>query len=130
MSKVEDIEATLCELERQRCELLMNGDVAGLEKLLADNLVHIHLNGHADDKTGYLLGVRDRFTFKAMSRGPLTVRVFGDIAVMTGSLTQTLIVRESGRIVDVTAMSTQVWNRQGDGYVLNTCHNAPVTTVS
>jgi ketosteroid isomerase-like protein len=127
MSNAEDIEATLRQLERQRCELLMNGDADGLAKLLADDLVHIHLNGLIDDKAGYLLGVRDKFTFETVSRGPITIRVFGDVAVMTGPLTQTLIIRQSGRAIDVKAMSSQVWNRLGDGYVLNTCHNAPVT---
>jgi len=107
----------------------VNGDVAGLEKLLADNLVHIHLNGHVDDKAAYLLGISEKFAFKALSRGALTVRVFGDAAVMTGLLMQTLIVRKSGHLMDIKAMTTQVWNRQGNGYVLNTCHNATLATV-
>lgn len=84
---IENIECILRDLEQQRCELLMKGDADGLALLLADNLVHIHLNGHADDKSGYLFGVRNKYTFRALSRGPLTVRIFGDAAVMTGTLT-------------------------------------------
>ena len=76
MSKTEDVETAVHKLERRRCELLVNGDVARLEKLLADNLVHIHLNGHVDDKAAYLLGISEKFAFKALSRGALTVRVF------------------------------------------------------
>jgi Domain of unknown function (DUF4440) len=124
---VDDIETALNKLETQRCALLMNGDADGLAPLLADNLVHIHLSGHADDKANYLYGVRNKYTFKGLSRGPLKIRVFGEAAVMTGALTQTLLVRESGSVMEVTAMTTQVWNRQGDRYVLNTCHNAPLT---
>jgi hypothetical protein len=124
---VDDIEATLHKLETRRCALLMNGDADGLAQLLADNLVHIHLSGHADDKAGYLYGVRNKYTFKGLSRGPLKIRVFGEAAVMTGTLTQTLAIRDSGTVMEVRAMTTQVWNRQGDAYVLNTCHNAPLT---
>lgn len=121
-----DDEKTLRQLEERRCKALMAGDAETLAALLAENLVHIHLNGQIDTKEGYLHGFRDVYTFRSISRGALTIRFFGDAAVMTGALSQTIEVRASGDTIDVSAVTTQVWNRSGGGWVLNTCHNAPL----
>ncbi|WP_170162080.1 nuclear transport factor 2 family protein [Paracoccus siganidrum] len=117
---------TLRDLESRRCAALMGADEAVLAGLLTEDLVHIHLNGHVDDKPGYLAGFRDKYIFRNIERGELTIRIFGDAAVMTGPLIQTIVVRDSGQVIDVRAITTQVWSRDGDGWRLNTCHNAPV----
>ena len=118
---------TLEALERRRCAALMAGDADTLAAMQADNLVHVHLNGRTDDRDGYLSGFRDRYRFRDVSRGPLTIRLFGDAAVMTGTLTQSLDVLETGGTMEVRAFTTQVWHRSGDTFLLNTCHNAPLT---
>ncbi|SEI00323.1 nuclear transport factor 2 family protein [Paracoccus alkenifer] len=117
---------TLRELESRRCAALMDADEATLAAMLTEDLVHIHLNGHVDDKPGYLAGFRDKYVFRNIERGALTIRVFGDAAVMTGPLIQTIVVRDGGQVIDVRAITTQVWSRSSDGWRLNTCHNAPV----
>ena len=113
-------------LEQRRCTALMAADADGLELLLAEDLVHIHLNGHIDPKLAYLEGVRRKYRFSKLVRGPLTIRFFGEVAVMTGLLTQTVDVLETGDVLDVRAMTTQVWHRHNGTYLLNTCHNAPL----
>ena len=122
MTTISDLRAQ----EFRRCTALMAGDEPTLAAMLSDDLVHIHLNGKVDDKPGYLAGVRGLYTFHAITRGDLTIRQFGDAAVMTGPLIQRIEVRATGQMIDVTAITTQVWNRTAQGWVLNTCHNAPV----
>lgn len=117
----------LAELEARRCEALMAGDDATLEKMLSEDLVHVHLSGAADTKAGYMDGFRNRYLFRDVRRGDLSIRLFGDAAVMTGPLTQVIVIRETGEERAVRATTTQVWNRSGGGWVLNTCHNAPLT---
>ena len=112
--------------EKSRCAALMAGDADALDAMLTDDLVHIHLNGKADGKHAYLAGVRDAYRFHALSRGDLTIRVYGDFAVMTGTLSQQLEVLASGQMLDVRAMTTQTWLRQDGAWRLNTCHNAPL----
>lgn len=45
-------EITQC--EQQRCDALVKGDIAALEKLLTQDLVHIHANGQGEDTGAYL----------------------------------------------------------------------------
>lgn len=120
MSDMKDLE----QAEAARCAALVAGDVAAVEALLAADLVHIHLTGQVDDKPGYLSGLREKYVFRRVERGPLTIRVYGDLAVMTGTLSQRVEVRATGASLDVRAMTTQTWRREGARWLLNTCHNA------
>ena len=117
-------EGQILELERRRCAALMAGDIAALGELVSDDLVHIHGNGAADDRAGYLKGVADKYRFHDVRRGDLTVRAYGDWAVVTGRLTQTIVVVGSEERHAIEAMTTQTWVRDGDGWRQNTCHNA------
>ncbi|KUP90755.1 nuclear transport factor 2 family protein [Tritonibacter horizontis] len=118
--------AALQAREHARCAALMAGDAEALDPMLADDLVHIHLNGMADGKASYLAGVRDAYRFRGLSRGDLTIRSYGDFAVMTGPLSQQLEVLSTGQVMDVRAMTTQTWLRQSGEWVLNTCHSTPL----
>ncbi|WP_281278566.1 nuclear transport factor 2 family protein [Paracoccus luteus] len=84
------------------------------------------MSGAADTKAGYMQGFREKYSFRDVKRDDLNIRLFGDVAVMTGPLTQRLIVRETGEVMEVRAFTTQVWHRSGEGWVMNTCHNAPL----
>jgi ketosteroid isomerase-like protein len=110
-------------LEAKRCAALVAGDVGILSELLADDLVHVHGGGSVDDRAGYLAGVAERFVFHAVERGPLNIRIFGDVAIVTGPLKQTLSVKGSGDRLEVEGPTTQVWVRTERGWVQNTCHN-------
>ena len=118
--------AALQAREAERCAALMRGDADALDAMLAEDLVHIHLNGKADGKAAYLAGVREAYTFRALSRGALTIRCYGDVAVMTGQLSQKLEVRATGAVMDVRAMTTQTWLHRDGAWLLTTCHNAPL----
>lgn len=113
--------------EARRCALLMAGDAEALAAMLADSLVHVHLNGRVDDKAGYMDGFKGKYRFHDVARGPLNIRIWGDSAVSVGPLSQRLEVLETGKIMDVKAITTQSWQRQADGrWLLTTCHNAPL----
>jgi hypothetical protein len=112
------------EAERTRCDFLMRGDVDKLSALMADDLVHIHGSGHIDDKAGYLAGVADKFRFHDVARHDLRVRVYGAVAVMTGRLTQTVVVCATNESHPIQAVTTQTWNHTDRGWVQSTCHNA------
>jgi hypothetical protein len=95
----------------RRCTALMADDAETLTALLADDLVHIHLTGAVDDKAGYLAGVREKYGFADLERGPLTIRLYGEVAVMIGTLSQTVRLKATGETRPVLAMTTQVWLR-------------------
>ncbi|MEM5499977.1 nuclear transport factor 2 family protein [Ahrensia kielensis] len=110
--------------ETARCEALMRNDVAALTCLLRDDLAHVHLNGTVDSRSDYLAGVRDRFRFLSVNRGALNIRVYGDTAVMIGKLIQRTRNLSELSEHDISAVTTQVWVRDTDGWKLSTCHNA------
>lgn len=112
--------------ERLRCAAIMEGDVDALATMLANDLVHVHLPGRIDNKSGYLEGVRNKYLFRDLTRGPLDIRIYGNVAVMIGELTQKLILRTTWEVRDIRAITSQVWLKSETRWLLTTCHNAPL----
>lgn len=109
-------------LEQARCRALVAGDVAALGVLMADDLVHIHGNGHMDGKADYLHGVAGKYRFHRIERGDLTIRVYGDIVVVNGPLEQAVSVNGVDKINQIKAVVTQTWVRGAEGWRQSTCH--------
>lgn len=118
----EDVLQEIMALERRRVEALIAGDVAALEKLMADDLVHVHGNGQLDDKAGYLHGVETRYRFHSVERGDLSVRAYGDVAVVVGPLRQIVSVEGVEKPSRISAVATQTWVRSGGSWKQSTCH--------
>jgi ketosteroid isomerase-like protein len=87
-------------------------DLKAVAALVDDDLVHIHASGRIDTKADYLLGVENRFVFRDVARQDLTVRAYGDIAVATGGLTQTVEIVGTPEKRQMKAVVTQVWRRR------------------
>ena len=100
----------ITELESERCRALTSVDAAALSLLLADDYVHVHGNGHVDDKSGFIRGMRERP--RTAERGELTIRVYGDAAVITGI--QSNKFRQAGSRV-TSNFVTQVARRSSAG---------------
>lgn len=102
----------IAQCEQQRCDALVKGNVAALEKLLAQDLLHIHANGQCEDRSAYLNTVAQHLEFLAVKRMGLQIRVVNassDVAVATGELWQTIRVRATGLQIDMRIVTTQVW---------------------
>ncbi|CAM2156494.1 Nuclear transport factor 2 family protein [Pararobbsia alpina] len=108
------IENEIVALENERCRALVDGDIDTLERLVADDVVHVHANGKADDKRAYLQMIQSQLRFIEAARSALSVRVYHDVAVATGPLRQTIEMNATGHRLDMYIMTTQVW-RQQDG---------------
>ena len=77
-------QAQLLKLEEMRMALLLKGDPASIAKLgemLTDDYLHVHSGGDGQDKATYLKG---RAGGQDSNRGTLKVRIYGDVAIMTG----------------------------------------------
>jgi uncharacterized protein (TIGR02246 family) len=84
-------EATeLVELEARRCAAISAGDIEALESLLRDDYVHVHMNAAVDDRARHLAGVAKRP--RTTTRGEIQVRIYGDLAVLTGELINRMAV--------------------------------------
>lgn len=95
--------------ETQRCQAISNQRWDELASILTDDLTHVHMPGRQEDKATYLAGVKNNP--RTVTRKDLTVRVYGDTAIMTGAMTNAREGREDH------ARVTQVWIRKdGEWY--------------
>ena len=78
-------EAEAVAAEDARYAAQMAGDVAALEKLLADDLVYTHSNAAVDDKKAFIEAIRSGVTkYRTMKRSDMKTRTYGCIAILTG----------------------------------------------
>jgi ketosteroid isomerase-like protein len=103
-------------LDEERRAAMIAEDFAALDRLLADDLVHVHAAGNADTKAQYLKMIADFCGFVAIARGPTTVRFYGDTAVMTGPMSHTVRIKPTGAVRTMEAFGTQVWAPHGDSW--------------
>ena len=109
-------------VEEERIAALLAGDGDRLASLLADDLVHFHANGLMDSKASYLASGSVKLEFLKIERPELTIRLFGDVAIVTGTLNQTLRIRDSGAVVEMQGVATQVWVKQSGKWLQTTYH--------
>ncbi len=115
-------EAEIRSAENERIAALLAGDGSKLAALLADDLVHVHANGLQDNKDSYLATVTTKLEFLKLERPELTIRLVGDVAIVTGPFDQTMRIRDSGAVLEMQGILTQVWVKQGGNWLQNTFH--------
>jgi ketosteroid isomerase-like protein len=116
MSHGDGAAAEVISLEMERCRAISELDLQALEKILADDLTHTHITGRTEGKAAYLAGLSTRP--RATSRGDLRVRTYGDVAVMTGELTNEFRATEGTAPVVQAIQALQVWVRSGGTWQL------------
>jgi ketosteroid isomerase-like protein len=115
MTEQETVE-TIRRLEDERGRALLAADWDALERLIAEDLVHIHANGAIEDRSAYFAGLRNKLEFLRFERERLEVRGHGDLAVATGILKQTIRDKGSGSLFELRLATTQVWWRSAIGW--------------
>lgn len=117
MSRVEtagpDIAEQLLAVERRRQRALVDGDLETLADLFEDSIVHVHAPGVVQHKAELLEHVEVRRPYLEITRGELELRVVGDVAVMTGSLTNRMRAPGGGERT-LSGPVTQVLHRGED----------------
>ncbi|KRB93537.1 nuclear transport factor 2 family protein [Noviherbaspirillum sp. Root189] len=99
----------LLELEALRRKCLVERNFDKLETLFADDLSYTHSIGNVQDKPTYLAYVQGPARFLSIERDKLAVKAYGDVAVMTGYMTNTITAPNLEAPVVVQAFVTQVW---------------------
>lgn len=86
----ETTRAEILDVEQRRAQALLAVDLPALDDLFDDSLVHTHAPGVTHDKAQLLEHVATRQAYVDVQRGELLVRVIGDVAIMTGRITNRL----------------------------------------
>ena len=98
--------------ERRRQEALVAVDIAVLDALFAQDLVHVHSTGLVHDKPALLRHIAANRAFVSIVRHDLLARIYTDTAVLTGGMTSRMR-RSDGEIATLTGIVTQVLRREG-----------------
>lgn len=104
-----DASEEVLELERRRCAAVAAGDLEGLAETLTDDYLHVYGSGTTSGKSDYVAELKAGP--RTHDRSNLNVRVYGDTAVVTGDISNT--IRHPDRPVRVVeAFVTQVAVKQ------------------
>jgi len=113
------------QLEDQRYRAMCEGDIATLDKLLADTLVYTHSYGGADGKTSYLDGVRaKKWVYRKIERPKENIQVHGDCAVVTGQVRIELLAE--GKPKTLSSAYTNVWIKRPQGWQMVAWQSTPL----
>jgi ketosteroid isomerase-like protein len=114
MALVDDIGA----VEQTLYRAMIARDFAALDTILADDVVYIHSTAVAEDKAGYLAGVRNGlYEYGSIESSDVTVRQCGDVAVQTGTVVM-LVGARNGVKTPIRLLFTLVWKLERLGWRL------------
>jgi ketosteroid isomerase-like protein len=112
----DDLKKQLATLNRMWMQAYVDRDVAFLEGHVADEYVATFPDGTVIDKKGEIDALASgAFTLTEMHAREMTVRVYGDAAIITGQSTIKATVK--GRDERGEFRFTDVWVRQADRWV-------------
>ena len=106
--------AEILAVEERRREALLAVDLTTLDDLYDESLIHTHAPGLTHTKAQLLEHVATRQAYRDMTRGELTIRLIGDVAIMTGRITNRLSSPDGTERV-VGGQVIQVLRRCADG---------------
>ena len=83
------VEQSLLQMERDWAQTGVKKDIAGADKIMADDWVAIGFDGKTVTKAEVLADMKSgASTAQSVELGPMKVRIFGNTAVVTGSDTE------------------------------------------
>jgi ketosteroid isomerase-like protein len=113
-------------LDEERTEAMVKGDLATLDRLLADDLSYVHSSTKVDTKTSFIENLRSGASkYKAFQREEASTRVFGDSAINTGLAT--VSVENRGQAPATFKIRyTDVWVNRGGKWQMVAWHSTRV----
>ncbi|WP_128543014.1 nuclear transport factor 2 family protein [Larkinella soli] len=83
--QTKSVENAVMELEKKRFDAQVSRNYEFLEKVLAEDLVYTHSNGHQDGKQSYIQSLREgKQSYEDVNVQEQKVRVYGNTAVVSG----------------------------------------------
>ena len=89
-------------------------DFAAMERLFGDDLVYIHSSTAIDTKASFIESIRSgAVRYRRMTPGEVTVRTYGGIAIVTGSVRSEVTLQGQDLALDL--LFHAVWARRAGG---------------
>jgi ketosteroid isomerase-like protein len=111
--------------EERRCAAIAAEDWEALGAIVADDFRYTHSNGRTEDKSSWIAGITARR--RAVEHEGLSVRSFGDVALLSGSSVNRYAEpfagdSHYGSVLDV----LQVWVRRPQGWQIVAQHGVKI----
>ncbi len=119
------LEKEVLEVDTQRADAYVNGDVATLDRILADDCTYVHPSGKVETKAELLAGFKaqDR-KYKSIKRDDVVVRIYGNTAIVTGR--NSISAEYQGKNYDVQNRFTRVYVKQTGKWRLVAHHGSNI----
>jgi ketosteroid isomerase-like protein len=117
----DDVTKEVLAAEERRCAAIAAEDWAALDALVAEEFFYTHSVGKTEDKSAWIAGIKKRR--RAVEHDRLTVRGYGDVALLSGSSVYRYAEpfrgdSHYGSVLDV----LQVWVRGPEGWQIVAQH--------
>lgn len=108
-----------------RYRAMLDGDLAALDRLLSEDLSYTHSSAHCESKSEYLASLKSgRVKYLLAQRDGVHLHVYGDVAVMNGTVLLKAVVDGIDRILDNRFLS--VWKREISGWKMVAWASTPI----
>lgn len=119
-SQAPSVADTIKQLEQDWVDAMIAVDIDKLSRIIADDWVHGY-PGKSRTKADFLSSLKaSKYKLEACEFGPRNVKVFGDVAVLQGTVTERIIKDGQSRTVRVAYMD--VWVKRGDRWMVVRSH--------
>ena len=119
---MEAADAPALEADRARFEAQIKADVAALDKLLASDMTYVHSSGALETKDVFVGGIKSgKYKYKKITTEDVTVRSYGDTAVLGGKAT--IDVTADGNDIHVVVRYTDVWVKRDGRWQMVAWHS-------
>ena len=119
-------EAEIQALEVTRLVALAENNVEAVGQLMADDLVHVHATGAVQNKAEYLAQLAE--LPRTTQRTSLSVRTYGEVAVLTGQVVNTIKRAPHMPAESIPMAVTQVAHRQAGRWTFVSFHATRLST--
>jgi len=110
--KAEQVKKEILKIEEERAQALEKGDIATLDRILADDYVYVNVFGELNAKSVRLATTKSGVSkHESLKEDDFRVRVYGDTVVMTGRASG--VVNYRGKINNKDRRFTNVYIKQG-----------------
>jgi uncharacterized protein DUF4440 len=110
-------EARIRQLEDERYQAMVDGDIETLGRLLSARLSYTHSNGDRDSKESYLQKVRDGyFVYRSVAHPIHRIEVLAGAALVIGEMRASADV--GGRPAEIDSSALAVWAEAGGDWTL------------
>ena len=123
----DDVTREVLAAEDRRCAAIAAEDWEALDEIVADDFLYTHSVGTTEGKESWIAGIKTRR--RAVEHERLSVRSFGDVALLSGSSVYRYAEpfrgdSHYGAILDV----LQVWVRRPEGWQIVAQHGVKIAS--